>query len=59
MTASTLILIRDASGALVRKMLCPADEIAAQLAPGETAEAVDPLVDGFGTPLRSEDDAHV
>lgn len=40
--------ISDAQGVLSRKVMCPADEIARQLAQGETAAEVDPLVDGLG-----------
>ncbi len=40
--------VTDAAGVLSRKIMCPADEIDRQLAPGETAAEVDPLVDGLG-----------
>lgn len=40
--------IADAQGVLSRKIMCPADEIARQLAQGETATEVDPLVEGLG-----------
>ncbi|WP_156360992.1 hypothetical protein [Sphingomonas sp. Leaf257] len=43
-----LIVILGPDGARLRKVLCPREDIAAQLAPGETYEVVDPLVDGFG-----------
>lgn len=40
--------VTDAAGVLSRKVMCPADEIGRQLAHGETATEVDPLVDGLG-----------